>query len=186
MTVWAKHDKHVVEKFTTAEDDRVGPTVERLQHGPVDSSAEVLVYDREGRASRSIAPRAVDRIQRMLRQGSITPEMAQAALIFRQKFYVAGMSTLRAADMARIPAGYSGAKQVANSALRARETIVEVCRAIGEPALSCLWDVIGLENTIQEWMQRQSQNGRTYSADVATGILIGALGMLAKHLGLEK
>lgn len=79
-----------------------GPTAERLQHGHVDSGAEVLVYDKEGRASRSIAPRAIDTVGRLLRNGSITAAMATSASRFRAEFRKAALQELRAADPSRV------------------------------------------------------------------------------------
>ncbi|MFQ5974101.1 MAG: hypothetical protein ACE5Q3_17380 [Alphaproteobacteria bacterium] len=56
----------------------------------------------------------------------------------------------------------------------------------GSPAGCALWFVLGAEYSIKEFAQRQRLGrGRSLSEEVARGILIGALGMLAAHWGLE-
>jgi hypothetical protein len=77
----------------------LGPTPERLQHGPVEASARAIA-DSLGRLSRPY--RAVDTLQIMERRGSITPAMRQAGEDFRARFTVAQLDPLRALDTAHL------------------------------------------------------------------------------------
>ena len=57
----------------------------------------------------------------------------------------------------------------------------------GSPAGCALWFVLGAEYSIKEFAQRQRLGrGRNLNEEVARGILIGALGMLAAHWDMEE
>jgi hypothetical protein len=51
---------------------------------------------------------------------------------------------------------------------------------------SCVWHVVGLQRSVREWAIRQGWGGRPVRQEQAQGILIAALGMLARHFGYEK
>jgi hypothetical protein len=54
---------------------------------------------------------------------------------------------------------------------------------LGSPASSCVWHVVGLQRSIRERMMRQGWDGRPVRVEQAQGILIAALGVLAKYYG---
>ena len=60
---------------------------------------------------------------------------------------------------------------------------LEAAGGIGSPGGSCLWHVLGCGCSIREWAVRQSWNGRPVRQELAQGILIAALGILASLLG---
>src|ERR1700731_4295210 len=53
----------------------------------------------------------------------------------------------------------------------------------GEAGPFCVWHVIGCEWTMREWALREGWGGRPLSQETASGILIGALGVLQAHYG---
>ena len=50
---------------------------------------------------------------------------------------------------------------------------------------SCVWHVIGMQTSIREWALRQGWGGRPVRQESAQGILVAALGVLAKHYGIR-
>jgi hypothetical protein len=50
---------------------------------------------------------------------------------------------------------------------------------ISSPAGACVWHVVGLQRSVQEWAIRQGWGGRPVRQEQAQGILVAALGMLA-------
>jgi hypothetical protein len=62
----------------------------------------------------------------------------------------------------------------------------EALQALGglsSPGGSCVWHVVGLQRSVREWAIRQGWGGRSVEQKAAGGILVAALGMLARHLG---
>jgi hypothetical protein len=51
------------------------------------------------------------------------------------------------------------------------------------PAGSCVWHVVGLQRSVREWAIGQGWGGRAVRQEQAQGILVAALGMLARHSG---
>jgi hypothetical protein len=50
-------------------------------------------------------------------------------------------------------------------------------------ATSFVWHVVGLQRSIREWAMRQGWGGRLVRVERAQGILVAALGVLAKYYG---
>jgi len=165
------------------DEERLSPTPERLRRGGIDRGIEVVSYDRDDRPVRSLADRAAGTIERMARKGTISDEMADAAERFRIDFRAGALQTLRAAAM-REPVGRTGTpllpQDIGYRAAKARDRVFEAIDAIGQPGASCLWHVVGLEETIKTWAR---VHGRV-SEERASGMLAAALGTLATWYGL--
>jgi hypothetical protein len=56
----------------------------------------------------------------------------------------------------------------------------------GSPAGSALWYVAGLQMSIRDWALRDGWNGKRVEKNEAKGILLAALGMLARYYGYER
>jgi len=166
------------------DEERLSPTPERLPRGGIDRGIEVVSYDRDDRPVRSLADRAVDTIARMARKGTISDEMAAAAERFRTDFRAGALQTLRASDPGRTPIRSTGTRMLPQDigyrAAKARDRVFEAIDAIGQPGASCLWHVVGLEETIKTWAR---VHGRV-SEERASGMLAAALGTLATWYGL--
>jgi hypothetical protein len=166
------------------------PTPERRRQGRVERF-EQSIADDGCRPSRPY--RAVDTLLMMQRRGSITAGMRQAAEDFRARFATAQLDPLRALDWSRIRSGAGTPRLGADDAgLRteaARRAVWRAVQAVGgiaSPAGSCLWHVVGWEQSLKEWASRQGWNGRQVSQEAASGILIAALGALEAHFGTAK
>jgi hypothetical protein len=152
------------------------PTPERLRHGEVEQLARPIA-DEYGRPARPF--QAVDILAAMERRGSITPGMRGAGQDFRETFQRAHLDPLRAAKLERT--GFSPTALPGHRIELARERvwkIIKMIGGIGSPAGSCLWHVIGLEETVRHWAILQEWRRKQLDQETASGILIATLGML--------
>lgn len=161
------------------------PTPERRHHGAIERLDQAIADD-SGRPSRPY--RAVDTLAVMQRRGSITSAMRQAAEDFRVRFAAAQLDPLRALDWSRLRSGVPvrriGADEAGLRTEGARRMVWRAIQAVGgiaSPAGSCLWHVVGWEQSLKEWACEQGWNGRRVSQEAASGILIAALGALEAH-----
>jgi hypothetical protein len=125
--------------------------------------------------------RTVDTLGKMLRAGTITPEMHEAAQDFQANFIIAQLDTLRALPVLRVP-GTGREPDQSERQLHAKRRVHEAMQALGglsSPAGSCVWHVVGLQRSVREWSIRQDWGGRPVRQEQAQGILVAALGMLA-------
>ena len=128
--------------------------------------------------------RTVDTLGKMLKAGTITQEMHDAAKDFQAAFIVANLDPLRALPILRVP-GTGREPDLNERQLHARRRVhkgLEALGGISSPAGSCVWHVVGLQRSVREWALRQGWGGRPVRQEQAQGILVAALGMLAAHL----
>jgi Domain of unknown function (DUF6456) len=170
-----------------ASDPASPPTPERHAKGPIERLQRPIA-DEIGRPARPY--RAVDTLTTMERRGSISSGMRQAGEDFRARFTIAQLDPLRALDYSRPrDGGAARGKGGEESGLRvegARESVWRAIAAVGgprSPGGSCLWHVVGWEQSLKQWALEQGWNGRRISQEAASGILIAALGALEAHLG---
>ena len=144
---------------------------------------EIREKDSDGRLV--VHHRTVDTLGKMLRSGTITPEMHDAAKDLEAAFIVANFDPLRALPILRVP-GSGREPEVNERQLDARRRVRKAVQALGglaSPAGSCVWHVVGLQRSVREWVLRQGWGGRPVRQEQAQGILVAALGVLAGHLG---
>jgi hypothetical protein len=144
---------------------------------------EVREKDPEGRIV--YHHRTVDTLGKMLKAGTITEEMHDAAKDFQASFIVANLDPLRALPILRVP-GTGRDPDLNDRQLHARRRVhnsLEALGGISSPAGSCVWHVVGLQRSVREWAIRQGWGGRPVRQEQAQGILVAALGMLAGYLG---
>jgi hypothetical protein len=144
---------------------------------------EVREADPDGRIV--VHHRTVDTLGKMLRAGTITEAMHDAAKDFQAAFIVANLDPLRAIPILRVP-GTGREPELNERQLDARRRVHETLEAlggIGSPAGSCVWHVVGLQRSVREWAIRQGWGGRPVRQEQAQGILVAGLGILAGHFG---
>jgi hypothetical protein len=140
---------------------------------------EVREKDPDGRIV--VHHRTVDTLGKMLRSGTITPEMHDAACDLQAAFIIANLDPLRALPILRVP-GTGCEPDLNERQLHAKRRVHEAMQARGglsSPAGSCVWHVVGLQRSVREWAIRQGWGGRPVRQEQAQGILVAALGMLA-------
>ena len=165
-------------------DEATGPIVPgKPARLPRRQLEEVREKDPDGRIV--VHHRTVDTLGKMLRSGTITQEMHDAATDFQAAFIVAHFDPLRALPILRVP-GTGREPELNERQLHARRRVQRAMQALGgisSPAGSCVWHVVGLQRSIREWAMRQGWGGRPVRQEQAQGILVAALGMLAAHVG---
>jgi len=177
--------RRAVHPLPSADETGSGPTAERRERGAVEQ-LERPIADPAGRAARPY--RAIDILALMERRGAITAAMRQAGDDFRARFAVAQLDPLRALDYSRPRDGAAVSRrrgeEPGSRAEGARDRVWRAILAvggIGSPAGSCLWHVVGWEQSLKEWALEQGWSGRRVSQEAASGILIAALGALEGH-----
>jgi hypothetical protein len=147
---------------------------------------EIREKDPDGRIV--VHHRTVDSLGKMLRSGTITQEMHDAAKDLQAAFIIANLDPIRALPILRV-AGNGREPELNERQLHARRRVHEALQALGgmsSPAGSCVWHVVGLQWSVREWAIRQGWGGRPVRQEQAQGILVAALGVLAAHSGYER
>jgi hypothetical protein len=146
------------------------------------------VYEADPGGRPVVHHRTVDTLGIMLRAGTITAGMHNAARDFQARFTVARFDAVRCMSLIRLPGG-GGAADFTDAQLDARRRVgnaLDALGGLGSPAGSCVWHVVGLQRSVTEWAKRQGWGGRPVRVEQAQGILIAALGVLARHYGYER
>lgn len=150
---------------------------------PGDVVEAVYEADPDGRPV--VHHRTVDTLGRMLRAGTITKDMHDAARDFQAHFTIAAFEAIVCLPLDRVPGG-SGRGDLTDAQVDARRRVGDALDALGglgSPAGSCVWHIVGLQRSIREWAMRQGWGGRPVRIEQAQGILVAALGVLARHYG---
>jgi hypothetical protein len=143
------------------------------------------VYEADPDGRPVVHHRTVDTLGVMLRAGTITKDMHDAARDFQAQFTIARYDTLVCMRFQRNPSKGNRA-ELTEAQIDARRRVDEAMNALGglgSPAGGCAWHVLGLQRSIREWAMRQGWGGRPVRIEQAQGILIAGLGMLKRHYG---
>jgi hypothetical protein len=136
--------------------------------------------------------RTVDTLGLMLDSGVITSAMHAAARDFQAAFTIAcfdNMPKVNLMLMARPVPGMHYVGDLSDMQIAVRERVARALDALGghgSPAGSCVWHVVGMQTSIREWATRRGWGGRPVRQESAQGILVAALGVLAKHYGIRE
>jgi hypothetical protein len=133
--------------------------------------------------------RTVDTLALMLRNGSITGAMHDAGQQFSQDFARAFASGVASSRLDGLPAGTTPGQMMVEKnagAARAVRDALDAVGGSGSPAGSALWYVAGLQLSLREWALRDGWNGKRVEKNEAKGILVAALGVLARYYGYER
>ena len=146
------------------------------------------VYEADPEGRPVVHHRTVDTLGIMLRAGTITREMHDAARDFQAQFTIARYDTLVCMRFDRDPSKGNRAEltETQIDARRRVDVAVNALGGLGSPAGGCVWHVVGLQRSVREWAMRQGWGGRPINEKHAQGILIAALGVLANHYGYAR
>lgn len=174
-----------------------------MSHAPVHDSDALAVRRRRGDivpAERQItdvngdigAPyRSVDVLDRLLAEGMIDDDEFMAGREFQDDFDRAQLNGQRSVDLSR-PFVQSGFREptLAASAERARVKIGDLIRLMGGHGSACAsicWAVLGERRSLREFSDMTRIGGvRPISAKAASGLIVGALGVLAVAYGRKR
>ena len=146
------------------------------------------VYEADPDGRPVVHHRTVDTLGIMLRAGTITKEMHDAARDFQAQFTIACYDVVRCMPLVRLPGG-GGAVELTDAQVDGRRRVgkaLDALGGLGSPAGGCVWHVVGLQRSIREWAMRQGWGGRPVRVEQAQGILVAALGVLAGHYGYNR
>jgi hypothetical protein len=128
--------------------------------------------------------RVVDTLGLMLRNGTIGIPLHDAGRKFAEDFHAASLEGLKAVNLeAQVGGSASGESITERTAMSLRrvEKALDAVGGMDSPGGSALWNVVGLGIGITVW-QAMGWNGKPLSdRRFASGILIAALAVLAKH-----
>jgi len=158
-------------------------TPERRRRGIVEL-IEKPIADDAGRPSHPY--RVIDTLGAMERRGSITAGMRQAGEDFRAHFATAQLDPLKAGDPGRPVISGRPQGDIGLRIEGARDAVWRAILIVGGPsssAGSCVWHVVGWEQSLKEWALERGWSGRRVSQETASGILIAALGALEAYYG---
>ena len=133
--------------------------------------------------------RTVDTLALMLRNGSITGAMHDAGQQFSQDFARAFGSGVASPKLDGLPGGTAPGQMMVEKnagAARAVRDALDAVGGSGSPAGSALWFVAGLQMSVRDWALRLGWSGKAMSKEEGKGILLAALGMLARYYGYER
>ena len=133
--------------------------------------------------------RTVDTLALMLRNGSIPGAMHDAGQQFSQDFARAFASGVASSRLDGLPAGTTPGQMMVEKNAGAARAVRDALEAVGgnsSPAGSALWYVAGLQLSLREWALRDGWNGKRVEKNEAKGILVAALGVLARYYGYER
>ena len=143
------------------------------------------IYEADPDGRPVVHHRVVDTIDRMMRNGNITREMRDAARDFAATFTIARFDPVVCMSLDRLPDS-SNPADLSDAQVDARRRVGDALDALGglgSPAGGCVWHVVGMQRSIREWSMRQGRGGKPIGERQAHGILVAALGMLARHYG---
>ena len=152
----------------------IKPTRVRRQHDAIERIDGRELIDVLGQVSTPW--RVLPLLDAMERRGAITADMRAAGAAFHGRFRLAQLDGLRASSFM---AGAGCGVYAANGNEAARRSVRMAIEALGggrAPAASCVWNVVGLEWSLRRWSNEYRQG----STNEASGILIAALGVLAR------
>ena len=157
------------------------PTPERYAKGAIERLDRPIIHD----GTYEPPYVAVDLLGALLARGSITKKEVVAGHRFRAWFQLSQLDALQAADWSRpFVSGGKRVPELSVSSERARREIDKAIRwvgGVGSISGSCLWYVIGLDQSLRSWAveQREATSRRVHQA-AATGVLVVALETLAR------
>lgn len=164
-------------------EDLAKPTVWRRQHGGFDPPSCDVDPDT---GMDVVHHRAADTLGIMLSKGTITSEMHDAGVVFRNLFRGAALSDMRTSQLIRLPGGRA-VDTLSERNVHARRKLADALDVLGghdSAAGSCAWHVLGRECSVREWAMRQGWQGRPVHPAQAQGILTATLSVLGAHFGL--
>ena len=145
------------------------------------------VYEADPDGRPVVHHRTVDTLGIMLRAGTITKDMHDAARDFQAQFTIARYDTLVCMRFDRDPSKGNRADltETQIDARRRVDAAIDALGGLGSPAGGCAWHVLGLQRSVREWAMRQGWGGRPINEKQAQGILVAALGVLAHYYGYQ-
>jgi hypothetical protein len=125
--------------------------------------------------------RVIDSVGALERNGMITAEMALAAQDFARDFQAAHFPGIKTSSLIKVDSSRTGDHVPGNEAAKRRVLRdLDALGGWGSPGARAVWHVVGLEESVREWSMTDSWQGKPMRYYAAQGVLVAALGVLAK------
>ncbi|HAU29815.1 MAG TPA: hypothetical protein DCW68_06895 [Rhodospirillaceae bacterium] len=129
--------------------------------------------------------RITDAISALHERGEISDEEVDAGRRFQHDFDLAHFETVGSVDWAKVsnPSNWNG-PTLTDSICDARNRVWDHLKNLGgshTPIALAAWWVLGFNLTIKEFASKEGWAGRPMNPQVAKGLVIGALAVLAGH-----
>lgn len=172
----------------------IPPTPERLRH-----DAEVGAYERDKVDSVTGAVEHVRQhtdyygnpgapwevpttVQLLWKRGLISATHRNAGHAYMDDWDIAGIENLRAAPLEIVGHGPDSITDKRIAAHGRWWKATQALGGLGSPCERAAWYILGMRANLAQWVAIE---GGRITSDTAKGLLIGALGVLAQHYGLE-
>lgn len=163
----ATSDPHYYRSQQRPLGDDNAPAVERKARQEKDSQGRI-----------SAGHTCHDTLSALLKNGTIGTAHELAGRKFEEDFYLANLDPLKAADLERIPGNQAGSVTPLINASNAR--IAAAVAALGGPSsplTAVAWEVLGKRITLKKY----SESRRGMNPQLAKGLMVGVLQVLAGH-----
>jgi hypothetical protein len=161
--------------------EAIVPTPERFTHGQIQQAKGPVKSDPGDYGAPHVA---VDILESLLLRNSITKDEKLAGDRFRAWFQLAQLDTLKASDPSRVVvSGILADREPPFRVEQARNQVDKAIRWLGgleSSAGSCVWNVLGLDQSLRRWHSETSLSSRNLTRSSSTAILIMALERLAR------
>jgi hypothetical protein len=171
--------------MSPADETRPAPAKERpwaIENLPIPGGRIADLVTEGDPQSRPVAHhRVVDTIGLLERNGTISHEMALAAGGFARDFRAAHLAGIRTSSLLRIDSSRHAELPPGQETARRRVLRdIEALGGMGAPAAEAVWHIVGQEESLREWSHTDGWQGKKMRYDAAQGILVAALGILAR------
>lgn len=180
MNAGGKYETPLLVELSVEDKKALGKA--RLQQGRVQRYGKQILDSAGGRG----APfQAEGKLARMERRGDIDGRMRRAGERFHELFWRAHLDSMKAADLERVPViGVAVVNHGTEAARREVNRVMQMLGGMGSPAGSCAWYVLGCDYSNAQFAARMNWRGEQIGPEVAKGILLGVLAVLAEHFGV--
>lgn len=127
-------------------------------------------------------------LDRMRANRTIDDGAYAAGTRFRDAFDRASLHGVAAMDPGKPVVDGGGAlwEGMADNTVGAREQVRRAMRACGPLGGDIAWHVLGMGETVADWVMRQRGAGSLMDKDRAIGVLLAALSSLVEHYGIDR
>lgn len=160
--------------------------IDQMIHIPVAAGdrMDLVVVTEETAVAGTYRQRKLDLTEQWARAKVIDAASHEAAMIFAHDFHRAGLRGSYSSEVGeRVDKGSGDAEYALVVVLEAKKRIAEAMGAMGQIAGDAVWDIVGNEMSIREYVIRKSSMRGGLNGHEVRGRVVVGLDLLAKHYG---
>jgi len=153
---------------------------------PVGDRDDLVTVTEETAVAGTYRQRRLDLTEQWVRAKVIDAALHEAALMFAYDFHSAGLRGSYSSEVGeRVDQGSGDVDRSLVRILEAKRRIAEAMGVMGQVAGDTVWDIIGNEMSIREYVVRKSSMGRGLNGHEVRGRVVVGLDLLAGHYGCK-